>query len=68
MASKKTTPAKAPEPASAAPFSADEREHTSFVDQAAIALWAQGWPAKTIMQKAEQLWAIRNDHMKGKQP
>ena len=36
----------------------------AFIDAAAIALFAAGWPQKTLWQRAEHLWQTRQDHLR----
>ena len=34
-------------------------EKQAFIDAAAIAIYASGWPAKSVYQRAHQLWEFR---------
>jgi hypothetical protein len=35
----------------------------AFLDNAAIALYAKGWPEKDVFTRAERLWTLRNEHI-----
>lgn len=38
---------------------ATELERQSFLDATAVALYANGWPLKSVWQQAERLWETR---------
>lgn len=40
-----------------------EDQRQSFIDQTAIALFANGWPKHKIYEHASSLWKLREEHL-----
>ena len=49
-----------------AEFIDNDDERAAFIDAAAIAVFASGWPLKTVYERAEQLWKLREAYLAGK--
>lgn len=53
------TPAAAPPPPPAPLTAEEEAFRREFIDRAAIAVYANGWPLKNVYLRARQLWEQR---------
>lgn len=65
MASKRRPPferiAAEADPLPEKPMNAERRQE--FIDRAVIALYASGWPQKSLFERAEHLWSLREQHL-----